>query len=191
MKTVFKSHEIAHIWASQTQSEGRTAGSSMSFRGRDFFSYRTVIARILDDGSIAIATKRYSATTDKHLSSLRYAFNHKTVHHISSIDYPESLLYVCELERQELYKKASCAVTKKDYYLAQAHSLAVSLNDYLAVIGHAKRAPINPDVDLVAIKQATREAAAIALARKKERAALASLRNDYLAAIASLLGEAA
>ena len=39
MKTVFKIDEVAHIWANQTQNEGRTSANNFYFRDRAIYSY--------------------------------------------------------------------------------------------------------------------------------------------------------
>ena len=176
MKTVFPSRELAHVWAHQTQAHGRCA-SNMKFTGRDFYSYRTVIARILDDGSVAIATDRYSNTTSKHQSYVRQATNHMVKHWIPRIKSPYELLRGHTIQCQRLYEKASVAKSKRDQYLLEAASLALNLNNYLDAIKHtpSERAPISQEIDLVAIRAAVKARGAIALAKKKEREALASI----------------
>ena len=78
MKTVFAGKEVAHIWAKQSQSEGRNSGSSMFFEGKDIFSYgrHFCMARLMPNNVVLITNRGYSNTTAKHLSWTRYAVNH-------------------------------------------------------------------------------------------------------------------
>jgi hypothetical protein len=78
MKTVFNNRELCHIFASQSQDEGR--GSNMSFRGDTLFSYSTAIFKIgkfKGKQYLLVNSTSYSTTTSKHKS---YAWN--GLHHI-------------------------------------------------------------------------------------------------------------
>ncbi len=76
MRTVVKSHEVAHLWAHQTQLSARTPGN-MSFDGPDFYSYSTVIGTIVagKDGRRAylVSDESYSVSTSSHQSDMRSA----------------------------------------------------------------------------------------------------------------------
>jgi len=76
MKTVFSSHnEVAHIWASQSQSEGRAG--NIFFEGDTVYSYgrHFPVARFAPEfGDIVLFTDRgYSNSTSKHKSIIRAA----------------------------------------------------------------------------------------------------------------------
>ena len=76
MKTVFSSHnEVAHIWASQSQSEGRAG--NIFFEGDTVYSYgrHFPVARFAPlFGDIVLFTDRgYSNSTSKHKSIIRAA----------------------------------------------------------------------------------------------------------------------
>jgi hypothetical protein len=175
MKTVFSSHELAHIWISQTQPHGRCA-ANMKFEGKDFYSYRTVIARILDDGSVAVAQDRYSITTSNHQSYVRQAVSHKKIHYIARIVCPDELRRICARECAFYYEKAAVAVKKRDDYLALAYSISKALNEYLdAIKDPGERMPIDQTVDLETIKAAVKAQKAEALAKQKERERIAAL----------------
>jgi hypothetical protein len=72
MKTVFSNSQCAHVWAQQSQQHGR--GSSVSFRGPSFKSYRTTIAKFVraPNGGhprdvVLFSSQSYSITTNgKH-----------------------------------------------------------------------------------------------------------------------------
>lgn len=77
MKKVFKnSSEVCHIFARQSQDEGRC--SNVFFHGKEIYSYgyHFCMAKILDLNRVLITDRTYSVTTAKHLSEVRYALNH-------------------------------------------------------------------------------------------------------------------
>lgn len=75
MKTVFSNDMVAHVWANQSQSEGRTANGNFYFEGRRLYSYgrHYVAGLILPNGSTLINGKSYSVTTSGHCSDARRA----------------------------------------------------------------------------------------------------------------------
>ena len=92
MKTVFPTQEVAHIWAKQSQEEGRNAGRNIFFTGKDIYSYgyHFCMGRIIDTGTVLLTDRRYSNTTAKHLSHVRYSVNH--FENKIYIPYPEKRL---------------------------------------------------------------------------------------------------
>lgn len=79
MKTVFKSNEIAHIWASEAAPFGRSPGS-MRFDGDEFYSYATVIAsRVRYKGKVAYVVDQasFSSTTSSHQGCVNSAIRNR------------------------------------------------------------------------------------------------------------------
>lgn len=77
MKKVFKnSSEVCHIFARQSQDEGRC--SNVFFNKKEIYSYgyHFCMAKVLDLNRILITDRTYSVTTSKHMSEIRYATNH-------------------------------------------------------------------------------------------------------------------
>ena len=76
MRNVVNSREIARLWVNQSQEYARCP-ASMSFHGRRFLSYSTVIVEIVDlpsHGRVYFITDdRYSVTTERHKSKVRRA----------------------------------------------------------------------------------------------------------------------
>ncbi len=76
MKTVFKSSELPHLWAHQSAPSGRCS-SAMSFNGTEFYSYSTVIGRIMTNRkgrrAFILNYKRYSNTTSGHFWKMQRA----------------------------------------------------------------------------------------------------------------------
>ena len=90
MKTVFNNSELAHIWAAQTQNEGRAG--SFYFNGKTIYSYGSHFPIATMDGNNVLFTKRtYSNTTAKHIGLTRRAITHKTL--IYCYDVPVNLKY--------------------------------------------------------------------------------------------------
>lgn len=109
MKTVFKSDEIAHIWANRGAPHGRCA-SNMSFDGDAFKSYSTVIARrITHKGRMAYVMDQasFSVTTNgKHSPKVRQAIRHADkVFSVHYGGYGQDLRFT--------------PATLRDYYLAE------------------------------------------------------------------------
>lgn len=73
-KVLRDSREVAHVWAHQLQSEGRSG--NVSFHGRVIFSYAAPIGCILEDGRVWLSNRSYSNTTSRHQSYVRQAVNH-------------------------------------------------------------------------------------------------------------------
>lgn len=75
MKTVFDNAQTIHVWAAQSQPEGRNSGSTLWFDGAGLYSYRTPIALILPDvygESVAlISSVTYSSTTAQQMPNAR------------------------------------------------------------------------------------------------------------------------
>jgi hypothetical protein len=72
MKTVVTSNEIGHLWAYQQQDHARAA--SMSFQGKEFSSFATTIAQIVEtpkcEKVFLVSKDRYSSFTGKHLNKV-------------------------------------------------------------------------------------------------------------------------
>jgi hypothetical protein len=90
MKTVFTDiSEVAHLWASQAQTNARNSGN-FYFNGLTIYSYGShfPIAQIWDkDNHIVFFTAHsYSNTTAKHKGCVKYAINHKKVFTVPAVD---------------------------------------------------------------------------------------------------------
>jgi len=77
MKNVFDNYMTCHVWAQQSQEEGRNSSSSIYFKGDTIFSYGAhfPMARFVKNDSgetcVLITTQNYSVTTQRHLSLVR------------------------------------------------------------------------------------------------------------------------
>ena len=113
MKTVFKSHELSHLWAHQLQESGRCA-SHMRFDGKSFYSYSTEIVRIIErKGKCAYLLNEtsYSVTTSAHQGDVRRAIPNGPVFHIGGIHMGNSLNGItgAQLFDHAIKQAADCA----------------------------------------------------------------------------------
>lgn len=86
MKTVFDNSQCVHVWAQQTQDEGRSSNGNLFFRGPVIYSYgeHFPLACFVDDKRVLVNSDRYSVSTSKHQGYVGYAINHKTRLHVST-----------------------------------------------------------------------------------------------------------
>jgi hypothetical protein len=76
MKKVFSNtDDVIHTFAQQSQHEGRNSSNSIYFIGTKIYSYghHYLLGEFIDKDTIIINDNGYSATTGKHINSLRYA----------------------------------------------------------------------------------------------------------------------
>lgn len=80
MKQVFKTEEVAHIWASQKQDSGRNSFGNFYFEKDIIYSYgkHFPIARIIGN-DVLFTLRGYSNTTSKHIYKTRQAISHKNI----------------------------------------------------------------------------------------------------------------
>jgi len=115
MKTVFKSDEIAHIWANLGAPFGRSP-SNLSFNGDAISSYATVIGRrITHGGKVAYVLDRasFSVTTSGAQRDVASAVNHAKCFHVRCGGLGQSLNFT--------------PVSLAKHYEASAESLAKEL----------------------------------------------------------------
>lgn len=86
MKTVLTTSNVAHAWANQLQSEGRSnGGGSLYFNGATIYSYGShfPIARHVinqkGENAVLFTERSYSNTTSKHIGKVRHAANHLNI----------------------------------------------------------------------------------------------------------------
>ena len=70
MRQVFNNSELAHVWTTGSQEEGRNANGSFYFVGDVIYSYGAhfPIAKKLDRNRVLVTSRGYSNTTAKHIS---------------------------------------------------------------------------------------------------------------------------
>jgi hypothetical protein len=116
MKTVFKSRELAHLWVSGTQQSGRCL-SNMHFEGGCYYSYSTVIASRIRQGSkVAYVLDRasFSNTTSKHQGFVRRALPN------------DAQWFAVSIGQRNQYLQFTAA-TLRDHYLTRAKDIEAGL----------------------------------------------------------------
>ncbi len=124
MKTVFSSHEIAHVWASGSAPYGRSPGNA-SFDGDMFKSYATAIGRrVTHKGKTAyvLDSASFSNSTSKVQGRMRQALTHATTFFVREGRRGQSLSFT--------------PATLRDYYAEQFKQVCAQLPSRYA----AKRA---------------------------------------------------
>ena len=89
MKKVFKNtSEVVHVFAQQTQSEGRNQSGSVYFKDNRIYSYGShyLLGEFINKDTIIINDYGYSVTTSKHINELRNATIQYNVFFTSLID---------------------------------------------------------------------------------------------------------
>ncbi len=171
MKTVFTNDMLAHVWAQQSQDEGRTSNHNFSFRGPALYSYRTMIACFVTGTrkrpACLISSRSYSMTTaSKHLPQVRRAVHGVPVFYVPVVsrgnyhgselttknktEHKSNLAYlVAEYKDAALrFKRA-----KSIYWIASEEQLAERLSGYAqTAVNYAdmfglSRPKLNPDGD--------------------------------------------
>ena len=93
LKTVFKNrHEVAHMWATQSQEQGRTPGKgNIYFSGSSIWSFgshfeiaRFVVEPLSGEKVVLFTTRNYSSITGQHKAAV-----HTAIRHIKTYDVPD------------------------------------------------------------------------------------------------------
>lgn len=74
MKTVFNNAQTAHVWAQQTQDQGRSTNGNLFFRGKVIYSYghHFPLAMFVPEYDIVLVNSdSYSVSTSKHQGYVR------------------------------------------------------------------------------------------------------------------------
>lgn len=162
-------HELIHHWAHQTKSRGLCG--NVSYVGRDLFSYRACIGRILPNGAAAVSNHHYSNTTTKHQSLARGATSHLTVFLVAYPYSVSSSLAEAKLEIEFLTKRAAKAKSKASQYLGEALTVANHFNGFAAACGASERVVFDPGIDLAELRKKIQEQEKEEARKAKERRA--------------------
>lgn len=149
MKKVFKSREVAHIWAQQKQEEGRNAQGNIYFKGKSIFSYGShfEMARFISSDIIFRTTRRYSVTTAKQLGYVGGALSgSQTLFDVPSFeDHTENALYLAK-EVRALIDETSRARTSIGYRLQQLSGKTKDARAYLESFRKKIKAPARKEI---------------------------------------------
>lgn len=122
MKTVFENRMVAHVWAQQNQSEGRSSNRQFYFRDRTIFSYRDSwpLATFIGENEVLLNTQRVSITTSKHLGYVQQALKSDVkIWHVDCniIKNPDDFLKLSPKKREKFLadKSAKKAASDKAY----------------------------------------------------------------------------
>lgn len=177
-KHVFDTHEVPHVWARQTQDDGRNPQGNLYFTGDTIYSYggHFPIARIVKrNGATAIlfTTRSYSSTTNGHTAAVRGAIRHFApifhVQHPTENPTADSLKEY-ESTVAELLAQAARARSYGPSLYAQAVATIDEANRFSAFFGLRRRLKQPADIES-------------ALADARERTNTEKRRNAKLEAV--------
>ena len=127
-KVLRNTDEVIHVFAQQTQSEGRNQSGSIFFYNNKIYSYgyHYLLGEFIDKDTILINDKGYSVTTQKHINLLASATRQYRKFYTT-----ESDLNLVYSEIKYTLSKIPKARTNKAIYLNRILRLFKSLNEYL------------------------------------------------------------
>lgn len=142
MKTVFTSQQCIHVWAQQTQREGRNSNRSIFFEGPSIYSYgrHFEMARFIE-GVVLVNCARYSVTTSKHQSYVRRAITQYPSFDVPSMDdHSANVAYLIDQAREHC-DKATRARTAGEWLMERANEYVgqtrAYLNTFCAPVPHS------------------------------------------------------
>lgn len=110
----YTNSQLAHIWAQQTKTSGKTSTGNFSFCGRSLYSYKTEIARFID-GRVIRTSIGYSPTTrGKHANQIWRACSHLEVYTIDQAmrDLPDNWIGASALVFDTMIKGIADALSE-------------------------------------------------------------------------------
>jgi len=127
-KVLRNTDEVIHVFAQQTQSEGRNQSGSIFFYNNKIYSYgyHYLLGEFIDKDTILINDKGFSVTTQKHINLLASATRQYRKFYTTQSDL--NLVYS---EIKYTLSKIPKARTNKAIYLNRILRLFKSLNEYL------------------------------------------------------------
>ena len=127
-KVLRNTDEVIHVFAQQTQSEGRNQSGNIFFEGTKIYSYgyHYLLGEFIDKDTILINDRGYSVTTSKHIYSLIDA-----TRQYKRFNVTETNLDLVHAEIKETLIKIPKARTNKAVYLKRILYLFERLNEYL------------------------------------------------------------
>lgn len=197
-KRVFDTGEVAHVWARQTQSEGRNPQGNFYFTGDTIYSYggHFPIARIVTRKKrtcVLFTTRTYSNTTNTHLSLTCQAVRHLDIFNIGPRISPEpSVSHDLDDYRRrvaDLLDKAGRARSNGPGYVASARRLVEEANRCAAFFGIRARLSMPANLDEV-FAAARARAAAEAKRNREANAERAAAEAAYAATLEEWKGRA-
>lgn len=101
MKTVFSNQELFHIYASGTQSHGRSSNGNVYFESGVLYSYGKHFPIALEYGDKYLFTNdSYSVTTSKHVSQARSALRHRDCIELPALRVVQELIWIKKRAKQ-------------------------------------------------------------------------------------------
>lgn len=175
MAKVFPGSELAHVWNSQTQDEGRNNNGQLYFVGSRLYSYGShyLVGFIMPDGSVLMNDSSYSITTSKHKSYAANATHNRRRYYVPNLTALDYALRDFESGSASHVRRQRATV--RAYLIQNAAELCEGSGEYVArLFGLSRSLPaIRREAERKAKKakaEAERKAKAAALADAKHLA---------------------
>lgn len=193
MRTVFDNAMTAHVWANQSQSEGRSNNGNFYFTGRRLYSYGShfIVGIVLPGIGPILNSDNYSVTTSGHKSDARRAvgYNAPSLPGLTGIaDTLESLAraYVSTGETARRYRADAAGARKRleSYIDENAASLDDEAGEMLLKLAGSRGTWANRKARALAKAERERAAklASAKLAARKLAAEIAAIPLDIVKA---------
>jgi hypothetical protein len=183
VQTVVNSTQVAHLWASQTQTEARNASNSISFTSQTLHSYAMQIGHIIQKDYISIVllnarARNRSNTTNQHLTLAQMATRHYVhnyiVPHINPYydtrgrKHKENIDFLVDQYRvmAEKYEKATKSDNWNNFGRQELKNRLAAINGYCLIFDLEAQA-IDYDADCAKIDARFVRLAALASVPKK------------------------
>ena len=187
MKKVFTNSMVAHVWAQQSQEEGRNSGGSIFFCNNTIYSYgdhfpmASFETNAKEETCIAVSTKSYSITTSQHQSLVRQAIplhykENNKVFYVPSLkkvwgenrlDHEANIKGFKE-DQKQLARKITRARSAKAYLLDELRGDIANANNYCEFFDIKETFALPDAAYLASIKSELKEEAKQAKQKKIE-----------------------
>jgi hypothetical protein len=187
MRTVFDNRMVAHVWAQQSQREGRSNNGQLFFDGPTIFSYgrHFPIARFAVGKNgvryVLFTTRDYSITTSKHKSFVRQSLTSaQPIYYVRDVtadprgQFEEAIAERLKYAANEQSEKRRGHERRALEATSQAARIAERANEFAAFTGERWRLKV-PAVDVATVAKF-----AASEARKRAKAAKAAAAKEAL-----------
>jgi len=165
MKTVFSNSQTCHVWAQQTQENGRNSSDTMYFSGTRIYSYGShyLAANFIDKDIVLVNSYGYSPTTGQHLSDIMGAL--RGIEGLAVFTVPNTSTLKCD-ENYNHYNDNVIGVIdriissnkvdqwRKEYLMTSLSEAIEKSNKYFKLAGYPL---IELDTDLIQVLNETIE----------------------------------
>lgn len=187
MKNVFKTNEIAHIWANQLQESARNSANNLFFEGATIYSYgrHFEIAKHVTnekgDKAILFNKNKYSNTTAKHIQLVRNGSSHLTKIYVPDVANNKYFNFESWVRECEAIAKNLLKAKKPEIYLNQISVIANEVKEYTNFFGYDIPQPLQDVLNITNKEEYTNyQNSALERAKKENEEQVKKAKKDSL-----------